>query len=380
MAKVSFDFNLAPKDAIAYLENKGYKTTFDYDEMMDASHHKSFTVAKVMRHDLLMDIHTSLLDAKKSGVPFLRWQKDLKPTLQKMGWWGNKSIINPATGEVKDIYIGARRLNTIFNTNMRVAHSVQRYQQMRTLSQSVYWRYLSEMLPTGRKTHKKIHGTILHRDDAFWQVNYPPNGWNCRCKVQAFSKKALERRSMKVSSKPPKSVAEPDWAYNVGDTSMLAKMTQLQLGSGLSALKPESSLAGFTEAALKARFYKTLGIKEGGLFVDKVGDPLYVGDELFTDFKTGKSKLKKARRHLYIDELAKTVSDPDKIYMEVENRSGKSKIIKKMFRYFNDEAGNPQAIMGLFTYKKNKTVGTTLHVISNRDVIEAKQPRLVYKK
>ncbi|MDD3506345.1 MAG: phage head morphogenesis protein, partial [Sulfurimonas sp.] len=57
---VKFDFNLVPKDALAYLRNKGYKLRFDYGELQKEAHHKDFTVAKVTRLALLHDIFKSL--------------------------------------------------------------------------------------------------------------------------------------------------------------------------------------------------------------------------------------------------------------------------------------------------------------------------------
>jgi SPP1 gp7 family putative phage head morphogenesis protein len=379
---VSFDFELEPKEAIKYLGNKGYKTSFDYDEMMHQAHHKAFTVAKVMRHDLLMDIHESLLDAQKNGTSFKKWKETLKPTLQKKGWWGNKTIVNPVTGEAKDIYIGSRRLNTIFNTNMRVAHSVQRFKQMRQLNTAVFWRYLSEMLPKGRKTHKKVHGTFLHRDDAFWQTNYPPNGWNCRCKVQALSQKQAAKRGYKVNPVAPATVADKDWAYNVGDTSNIAKMTRLNLGSGLTQLLPNSALAKLSDAQLKSRFYNTLGVKEGELFIDKVGDPLYVGDDLFKATTTSKTKLMRDKRALYMDELAKTISDPDEIYLETEVlKNGKVRLLKKMFRFFKTAEGKVKGAVSLFEYQPDKTISVSSYVLDNKAQADKRRiDRLVYQK
>lgn len=35
-----------------------------------------------------------------------------------------------------------------------------------------------------RDEHKNLNGVIKLVDDKFWDVYYPPNGWNCRCSVQ----------------------------------------------------------------------------------------------------------------------------------------------------------------------------------------------------
>lgn len=34
-----------------------------------------------------------------------------------------------------------------------------------------------------RPEHAKLHGVTLPPSDPFWQIYYPPNGWNCRCTV-----------------------------------------------------------------------------------------------------------------------------------------------------------------------------------------------------
>lgn len=216
-----FDFNLPPEEAIKYLSKKGYKLTFDYDEMLHEAHHKAFTVAKIMNIDLLKDVHESLIKAQKDGIPFQQWKKSIKDTLIKYGWYGKIEAFDPRTGEIKKIYVGSRRLKTIFNTNMRVSYQVGRYKKMMGLKDEVYWRYVAILDSRVRPSHAALHGMIRHRDDPFWQKNYPPNDWGCRCKVQAYSKEQIENNGWKISKKSDKVPAlykgpGKDWNYNVG--------------------------------------------------------------------------------------------------------------------------------------------------------------------
>ncbi|MBL4774475.1 MAG: hypothetical protein JKY87_00240 [Mariprofundus sp.] len=381
MAKpVAFSFKQTPEAAKAYLKGKGFKLTFNYDEMIGKAHHTAFTVAKVTRVDLLNDIFTSLNEAMASGETFKDWQARIKPTLQKKGWYGLKEVVNPKTGEIKEVYIGSRRLRNIFNTNMRVAHSVARFKQAKALIISVYWRYSSVLIPNTRDSHAAIHGTILHKDDAFWNSNYPPNDWGCKCKVRAYSKKQLEKRGMAISAKSPKSVAGKDWAHDVGAGSRVGALTKIKLGTGLKTIVPNKALDNLSDEQLKGRFYKTLGIQPGQPYIDKIGDPMDIDDGLFTKFKGGASKIRKNDRHLYIDELAKTIADPDEIYLEVESRTGKAKLVKKMFRYFKDEKGDKKAFMALFTYEKDKTIGTSIYVIKPDVITKKRVEKLIYQK
>ena len=220
---VKFDFKQTPDEIIKYLRSKGFKLTFDYDELLKEAHNKTFTVAKVMREDLLKDIFESLLDALETGQNFKTWKENITPTLQKKGWFGEQEILNPDTGEVKKIFVGARRLKTIYSTNMRVSYQKYRYKEMMELPLSTYWMYRSALLEKTRTSHAALHGTVLPRDHSFWSTNYPPNDWNCKCTVTAHSKRDLEKRGLEVATGDIKNIAGKDWAYNVGTTDYLGK-------------------------------------------------------------------------------------------------------------------------------------------------------------
>ncbi len=380
---VAFSFNLKPQAAIDYLNNKGYKLSFDYDEIQGEAHHTAFTAAKVTRVDLLNDIFNSLQTAQLSGERFDEWLPKLKPTLQQKGWWGEKDLVDPKTGEVKTVYIGSRRLRTIFNTNMRVAYNIQRHKTMSALKTAVYWLYRSLFLPNSREDHKAKHGTVLHRDNAWWRTNYPPNDWGCKCKVSALTKAQAKQRGLTISDDIPDNIASPDWAHDVGAGSKLGQLQPMSLGAGLPSIKPNAALDGLSDAALKQRFYNALAIKEGELFIDVINDPMTVSDDLFTRTKTGASKLKKRDRHLYIDELAKTIASPDEIYLEYETLGGGAggRLVKKMLRYFNDADGVSKAFIALFKYEPDKTQGVSIYVIDKTEVIDQKRiEKLIYKK
>jgi SPP1 gp7 family putative phage head morphogenesis protein len=228
---LNFDFNLEPKEAVNYLASKGLQLSFNYEEMMHEMHHKAFTVAKITRLDLLQDIHTSLIDAQKNGTTFEQWKKQLKPTLQKKGWWGKTEVINRTTGEVKNIYVGSRRLRTIFDTNMRVSYSVGRHQQLMGLPDSVYWRYVSILDSVTRPSHAGKNGIIKHRDDPWWKTNYPPNAWNCRCKVRAYRQDEIDAKGWEIHQGAMENIAHPDWAYDVGAGSSFEALYKKKLES-----------------------------------------------------------------------------------------------------------------------------------------------------
>lgn len=391
MPPISFDFNLPPKDAIDYLGGKGLKLGFNYEEIMHEAHHTSFTVAKVTRLDLLSDLHDSIIKAQKEGQPFEAWKKELAPTLKKYGWWGETTVINPITKEAKDIYVGSRRLRTIFDTNMRVSYSVGRYKQMMSLSDSVYWRYSAVLDGRSRPGHAAKNGIILHRDDPWWHINYPPNAWNCRCKVRAYRIDELQTKGWDISEASHENIASPDWAYNVGAGSRVGKLTKIDLDQSLlqlPKLTPNNDYAGLTSNELKQKFYDDLGVTAGTVYIDKIGDPTLIDDELFHGIG-GWSKLGTKDRGLYMDEFAKTIMEPDEILIAAEERriesdkypNPKERIVKKFLRYFTDDKGKKKAIIALFEYLKDKTQGLSLYVIDSQGAVETKRSqKLVWQK
>ncbi len=218
-----FSFNNPPLENIAFLMSKKPELHFDYDEIKFEAHQRAFTVAKLTQIDLLADIQTSLENAFVEGQSFEKWKEELKPTLQKHGWFGKSvEVINPKTNEKKSIEVGASRLKKIFYTNARTAYAQSEARAGYKLPLSEYIRYVAILDNRTRHTHAQMHGKIAHRKDKFWEKNYPPNGWNCRCAVEFISKDEMIEQGFKEMSEIEKTLnfAEKDWDY---DTRNLEK-------------------------------------------------------------------------------------------------------------------------------------------------------------
>lgn len=217
-----FSFNNPPLENIAFLMSKKPELHFDYDEIKFEAHQRAFTIAKITQIDLLSDIQTSLENAFVEGQSFEKWKKELKPTLQKHGWLGKVVVQNPNTKEQKEIFVGASRLKKIFYTNARTAYAQSEARAGYKLPLSEYIRYVAILDNRTRHTHAQMHGKTLHRNDKFWEKNYPPNGWNCRCAVEFISKDEMIEQGFKEMSEIEKTLnfAEKDWDY---DTRNLEK-------------------------------------------------------------------------------------------------------------------------------------------------------------
>ena len=244
---VSFSFNLPPEQNIQFLQQKKPKLSFNYDEVMHEAHLKAFSIAKVTKLDLLSDIQDSLIKAQKEGKSFESWKKDIKPTLAKKGWLGKVEVTNEKTGEIKTINVNNTRLKRIYNTNMRTANAQGRAKAQYALEGEIYLRYIALQDGLTRPSHLRMHGITLHRDDPFWERNYPPNGWNCRCVVRAYSKSECERQGFSISQTPPLPIASKDWSY---DKRGLEKDNSLNtiLDSKLKKFAKENNKSAFVES------------------------------------------------------------------------------------------------------------------------------------
>lgn len=194
-------FGLEPKKAVAYLESKGYAITWNWQEMLDQAHDQSFTVAKAMRLDLLSDIRGALETALQDGQTLKQFRAALQPTLESQGWWG-KQIIVDSQGVGELVQLGSpRRLKTIYQTNLQSAYMAGRKADMEeTTDTHPYWMYIAILDGKTRPSHRALHGQVFRHDDPIWASIFPPNGFNCRCRVIALTEAAVKRRGFKVVS------------------------------------------------------------------------------------------------------------------------------------------------------------------------------------
>ena len=200
-------FEMPPQDAIDYLQAKGFKIGWDWHETLNEAHSRAFTVAKVARIDLLQDIRKSLVDAMQQGQSLEQWKASITPTLQQKGWWGKKTVINPA-GMEQTVQLGSpRRLKTIFDTNMHKSLAAGRYKaMMATVETRPIWVWVHISISNPRKTHLARNGEARRYDDPFWLYAYPPTEWGCKCKVIAKRESDIADQNLTMLETQPEDI------------------------------------------------------------------------------------------------------------------------------------------------------------------------------
>lgn len=189
-----------PRAVVDYFRSKGYNITWDWHEAWEVAHARAFTVAKAVRMDVLSGIRQELDKAIAKGTTRRQFVRDMEPTLQRLGWWGRR-IAGQREGPSRVIQLGSpHRLRTIFDTNVRTAYAAARFRQQKDNADSrPYWMYSSRRDGRVRPSHRALDGRIFRHDDPFWRSHYPPNGWNCRCRVRPMTAQQVKGRKIESS-------------------------------------------------------------------------------------------------------------------------------------------------------------------------------------
>lgn len=192
-------FALPPERAVEYFASRGLRIAPDWKSVATAVRAGSFSVAGVARAQVLGDIHAALNHALQGGQSYADFKRNIRAQLQSAGWWGRVAA-DPGTGEVLGKGITPRRLETIFRTNMQSAYMSGRYKGMVEAADShPYWQYVAILDSRTRPRHRALNGRVFRWDDPVWQVIYPPNGYNCRCRVRPLSQADLDREGLALS-------------------------------------------------------------------------------------------------------------------------------------------------------------------------------------
>lgn len=223
--------------------------TFSWQDLWQEEHATQFTVAKSAGFDILKDISDAFETHLKEGRAPADFARRLRPVLEAKGWWGKKLVTDPLTGETVAAQLGSpRRLQTIFDANMRVSYAAGHWEGFeRNKRTRPYLRYVALLDDRTRPAHRARHNLVLPVDDPYWDEWAPPCGWNCRCTLQSLSQRDINRlqaEGEKLIFKPPTDThrsftnrrtgeitrvpdgIDPGWAYNPGRAGYEARVNR----------------------------------------------------------------------------------------------------------------------------------------------------------
>lgn len=269
-----YSFNPGPPpEASRFLKNKGLKIAFSWQDVEPEEHAVAFTVAKAMQIDVLTTIREEVQKALDEGLPLAAFQKNLKPRLQALGWWGWKDMVDPETGDTVEARLGSpRRLRSIYNANLRSARVAGQWERIeRTKKLLPFLEYRLGPSEHHRPHHAIKAGLVLPVDDPFWDAWMPPNGWGCKCWVKQITRREAEAKGVDVAPKLiPRKVLnkrtgemkevppgiDPGWERNPGKLR-LQNMEQL-LAEKIEALPEAAAKVALRDIATSWRVERIL--------------------------------------------------------------------------------------------------------------------------
>ena len=225
-------------EQIAFFRRKLSLPTQSWTDIWQSQHDVAFVVAGAARDDLVSDLRGAVDQAIAEGTTLATFRGDFDAIVAKHGW----------------SYKGGRswRTEVIYGTNLRTSYAAGRYRQLKDVAERrPYWRYRhSDASERPRHDHLAWDGLVLRHDDPWWGTHYPPNGWGCKCFVEALNARGIARlgksgpdtapdvdmRTVTVGEKgpSPRTVQvpegiDPGWAYAPGQTATLGPAVRRHL-------------------------------------------------------------------------------------------------------------------------------------------------------
>ena len=168
-------------EQIEFFRSKLNLPSETWTDIVHDEHDRAFVVAGAAHADLVSDLRDAVDQAIAEGTTLATFRRDFDSVVAKHGW----------------SYKGGRtwRTEVIYGTNVRTSYAAGRYRQMKEgVDRRPYWRYRhSHASENPREEHLAWDGTVLRHDDPWWNTHYGPNGWGCKCYVEALSDRDLKR-------------------------------------------------------------------------------------------------------------------------------------------------------------------------------------------
>ena len=161
-----------------------------FDSAVEYFEARGFYIANVTNADLLAAVEEEISKAMEGGVTL----EEFKDTVDDIFTTSGFDPLAPF------------HIKTVFQTNLHLNYQGGRFNQMKApavVKARPYWRLVAVRDGNTRPSHWAMHGKIFPHDHKFWQIWYPPNGYNCRCTVVTVSERELKRYGWQVEEKDP---------------------------------------------------------------------------------------------------------------------------------------------------------------------------------
>jgi SPP1 gp7 family putative phage head morphogenesis protein len=205
---------IEPRDAIAAFEQrKLLQPSFRWQDVWQEEHTRALAVAGVQRLDVLQVFEEAFKTKFAQGGTLADFAKAVRPELAAKGFWGDVEITDPATGESRITRFDNRRLQLIYDVNVRQSYAAGQWARIeRNKARMPFIIYRTMDDDRVRPEHAAWNNLVLPVDHPFWQAHFPPCGWRCRCKAFALDQAGIDR--LKAAGKVLQFDAPPEQLIN----------------------------------------------------------------------------------------------------------------------------------------------------------------------
>lgn len=167
---------------------------------------EALRVLKQTEDHVERELQRTLLEAGREGMHVREGSKVLGEAFERLGLTPDNSFT----------------LEALFRTQTAMAYSAGRFiAEQDPAIQEILWgyKYVTVGDDRVRDSHVGFDGVTLLKGSLFWQINFPPNGWACRCaSISVFEKRPEVEPpdEIDVDGKMVKPQADEGFRFNPG--------------------------------------------------------------------------------------------------------------------------------------------------------------------
>ncbi len=175
-------------------------------ELQDAYEAEALRVLSTATASVEKALQTTMVKSVEAGDTVRQGTKRLATMFEKKGLSPRNSFT----------------LEAIFRTQTQMGYSAGQWMQEQDPAiQEILWgyKYVTVGDTRVRLSHAELDGVTLPKDDPFWEVNRPPNGWACRCQaipIYEQQRQQLPPEPSMVNGKMVTPGADPGFRNNPG--------------------------------------------------------------------------------------------------------------------------------------------------------------------
>lgn len=346
MAETAYG-SLPFREQIEFFRRKLNVPTRSWTDIYLHEHDWSFVVAGANRDAIVSDFRAAVDKAIADGMTLEQFRKAFDRIVATHGW----------------DYNGGRdwRSRVIYETNLATSGAAGRWEQLQS---APYWQYVhQDWVEHPRPLHQAWNGLVLARDDPWWLIHFPPNGWGCHCLIRGLWEEDLRRMGKSgpdptpeitwvervIGQRSPNGARtvrvpagiDPGFEYAPGSARLKSAMPPEKPeppvpgsagGHGLPNRRPLAPLpsprpvspeqllpTGLPPEDYVRGFLEPLGatLEQPAVVRDVIGERLVVGKELFQT-AGGAWKVLKRDREQFLPLLAQALLDPDEVWVRLE--------------------------------------------------------------